>query len=144
MGTVRELLRFCEIRFPSWCWWYSLSHRNSPPNCNLLIFNYSNWTHNHFKWAHWKTFAVVSEKCWSLHSVSWWKWEDGVGEIKERFLGIIDVPKTDSESLVYQIKHFMTAKYIQVKRMRFMAFDGANVMSGERTGWYNYWYFLLK
>lgn len=64
------------------------------------------------------------------------KWEDGVGEIKERFLGIINVPKTDSESLVNVIKHFMTAKDIQVKRMRFMAFDGANVMSGERTGWY--------
>lgn len=27
----------------------------------------------------------------------------------------------------------MTAKDIQVKRMRFMVFDGANVMSGERT-----------
>lgn len=64
------------------------------------------------------------------------KWEDGIGEIKERFLGIINVPKIDSESLVNKIKHFMTAKDIQVKRMRFMAFDGANVMSGEGTGWY--------
>lgn len=63
------------------------------------------------------------------------KWEDEVGEIKERFLGIINVRKTDSESLVNQIKHFMMSKDTQVKRMRFIAFDGANVMSGERTGW---------
>lgn len=59
----------------------------------------------------------------------------GVGEIKERFVGIIHVSKTDSESLVNQIKHFMMAKDIQVKRMQFMPFDGANNMSGERTGW---------
>lgn len=63
------------------------------------------------------------------------KWEDGVGEIKERFVGIIHVSKTDSESLVNQIKHFMMAKDIQVKKMQFMPFDGANNMSGERTGW---------
>jgi hypothetical protein len=63
------------------------------------------------------------------------KWRDEAGEIKERFLRIVHVPEKDSESLLKHIKHFMVAKQIQLRRLRFMAFDGANTMSGEKTGW---------
>jgi len=63
------------------------------------------------------------------------KWDHGkAGNISEHFLGIMHVDKTDSAILTTAIQQFFTAKGISLEHVRFLAFDGTNSMSGERTG----------
>lgn len=52
----------------------------------------------------------------------------------DHYLGIINVDRTDAESLQNAIESFLLAKGLDVTKCRFVGFDGANVMSGEVSG----------
>lgn len=54
--------------------------------------------------------------------------------VSDHFLGIVNVQKTDAESLMMAIEQFLLAKQIDITKCRFVAFDGTNTMSGEVTG----------
>ena len=63
------------------------------------------------------------------------RWQHNVdNEIGEHFLGIVHVTKTDSATLTEAIQNFFIAKGVELNKVRFLAFDGTNSMSGERTG----------
>jgi hypothetical protein len=55
-------------------------------------------------------------------------------ELKDTYLGIIHVTKTNSANLTAEIQSFFKAKGVSLTGLRFMAFDGANTMSGVNTG----------
>jgi hypothetical protein len=55
-------------------------------------------------------------------------------ESKDTYLGIIHVTKTNSANLTAEIQSFFQAKGVSLTGLRFMAFDGANTMSGVNTG----------
>jgi len=46
------------------------------------------------------------------------------------FTGLVNVEQTDAESLLTAIYQFCVGKGIDIRRCRFIEFDGANVMSG--------------
>lgn len=48
--------------------------------------------------------------------------------------GLVNVEKTDAESLTNAIELFCTGKGIEITKCRYVGFDGANVMSGELSG----------
>lgn len=53
---------------------------------------------------------------------------------RSHFAGIINVEKTDAESLMNAIQMFCVGKGLDLAKCRFVGFDGANVMSGEVSG----------
>jgi hypothetical protein len=55
-------------------------------------------------------------------------------EVKEHYVGLIHVKKTDAHSLMSAIEQFFTAKNIDLTKVRFLGFDGTNTMSGEISG----------
>lgn len=63
------------------------------------------------------------------------KWIKRCNEMPtDHFLGIVHVEKTDSETLLNAIQHFLIAKNIDVTKCKFVGFDGTNAMSGEVSG----------
>ncbi|XP_062596552.1 uncharacterized protein LOC134258002 [Saccostrea cucullata] len=54
--------------------------------------------------------------------------------IKDHFLGMINVKKTDAATLVSKIERFFISKEIAISKILFVGFDGCNTMSGENTG----------
>lgn len=55
-------------------------------------------------------------------------------EVKEHYIGLIHVEKTDAFSLLAAIEQFFVAKHVDLTHVRFLGFDGTNTMSGEVTG----------
>lgn len=55
-------------------------------------------------------------------------------EVKEQYLGIIHVQRTDANSLMQALETFLIGKNIDMKKALFVGFDGCNVMSGENKG----------
>ena len=55
-------------------------------------------------------------------------------QIKELFLGIIELKRTDAESFMTAIQNFLTTKGVDITKAVFVGFDGCNVMSGENKG----------
>lgn len=58
-------------------------------------------------------------------------------EVKEHYMGLIHVKKTDALSLLTAIEQFFMAKNVDLTKVRFLGFDGTNTMSGEVTGNYS-------
>ncbi|XP_062616029.1 uncharacterized protein LOC134277729 [Saccostrea cucullata] len=56
------------------------------------------------------------------------------GKFEGRYLGLINVKKTDAQSLLEAIQQFFLAKDLDFEKVRFTAFDGTNTMSGEISG----------
>ncbi|XP_033729688.1 uncharacterized protein LOC117318867 [Pecten maximus] len=52
----------------------------------------------------------------------------------DHFMGLVEVQKTDSATLMDVLHGFLIAKGIPIEKCRFVAFDGTNSMSGIRTG----------
>lgn len=50
------------------------------------------------------------------------------------YLGIVQLTKCDAESITDAITGFFKAKGLEMEKLRFMAFDGCNTMSGRNTG----------
>jgi len=50
------------------------------------------------------------------------------------FICLVNVKRTDAESLLTAIHQFFVGKGIDIRRCRFIGFDGANVMSGDVSG----------
>ncbi|XP_033730344.1 uncharacterized protein LOC117319689 isoform X2 [Pecten maximus] len=62
------------------------------------------------------------------------KWVNDEEKPVDHFLGIIQVERTDSETLANKIQQFLLAKNVNITRCRFVGFDGTNAMSGEISG----------
>ena len=58
----------------------------------------------------------------------------GINKVKDHFLGIIHVERTDAASLMEAIETFLHRKQLDIKKAYFVGFDGCNTMSGENTG----------
>nr|XP_022338341.1 E3 SUMO-protein ligase KIAA1586-like isoform X3 [Crassostrea virginica] len=56
------------------------------------------------------------------------------GIVKEAFLGLIHLHKTDAESLMMAIETFLLAKGVDITKAIFVGFDGCNTMSGVNSG----------
>lgn len=56
------------------------------------------------------------------------------GIVKEAFLGLIHLQKTDAESLMMAIETFLLAKGVDITKAIFVGFDGCNTMSGVNSG----------
>ena len=52
----------------------------------------------------------------------------------EHFLGIIQAKETNAEAIAGYISHFLQSRGIAFEKMHGLGFDGANTMSGHRTG----------
>ena len=52
----------------------------------------------------------------------------------EHFLGIVPAKKTTAEAIAEYLYAFLESKDIDIKKMRGLGFDGANTMSGQRSG----------
>lgn len=56
------------------------------------------------------------------------------GKVGDHYLGLIEVQRTDTESLMKEIERFLIAKGIRVENAMFVGFDGCNTMSGQNKG----------
>lgn len=56
------------------------------------------------------------------------------GKVGDHYLGLIEVQRTDAESLMKEIDRFLIAKGIRVENAMFVGFDGCNTMSGQNKG----------
>ncbi|XP_061179464.1 uncharacterized protein LOC133188092 [Saccostrea echinata] len=56
------------------------------------------------------------------------------GEIATHFLGFVNLTKGTAEAIMEAIKSFLLAKNIDMAKIRFIALDGCNTMSGEHKG----------
>ena len=54
--------------------------------------------------------------------------------VRDHFLGIIHVERTDAASLMQAIEIFLQAKGVDIKKAFFVGFYGCNTMSGENKG----------
>jgi hypothetical protein len=54
--------------------------------------------------------------------------------IDDHFVGMVNVKKTDAESLMNEIQRFLISKDIDICKIMFVGFDGCNTMSGENKG----------
>ena len=54
--------------------------------------------------------------------------------IKDHFLGMVNVKKTDAESLMGEMERFLISKEVDISKIMFVGFDGCNTMSGVNTG----------
>ncbi|XP_052245734.1 uncharacterized protein LOC127854716 [Dreissena polymorpha] len=64
----------------------------------------------------------------------YFKWTTDSLTTEDHFMGLVNVERTDAESLLNAINQFCIGKGIDIRRCRFVGFDGANVMSGEVSG----------
>ena len=62
------------------------------------------------------------------------RWLEDSGKIVEHFLGLVHVQKVDAEALTQSLLIFLNDKDIPLQKLRGLGFDGANTMSGERSG----------
>ncbi|XP_033759481.1 uncharacterized protein LOC117341727 [Pecten maximus] len=53
---------------------------------------------------------------------------------RDHYIGIIELKKTDSSTLMDSIRIFLNGKGIEIQKCLYTAFDGTNSMSGCRTG----------
>ncbi|XP_060588204.1 uncharacterized protein LOC132743670 [Ruditapes philippinarum] len=58
----------------------------------------------------------------------------GNGEVKESYMGLINVERTSSAALMDGIRVFCLGKGIELRNIRFVGLDGCNAMSGENKG----------
>lgn len=56
------------------------------------------------------------------------------GDVKEKFLGLVNLSETDAGSIMCSIEQFMLARGIDLSKCLFVSLDGTNVMSGEISG----------
>lgn len=56
------------------------------------------------------------------------------GKVGDHYLGLIEVQRTDTESLMKEIERFLIAKGIRVENAMFVGFNGCNTMSGQNKG----------
>lgn len=56
------------------------------------------------------------------------------GDIATQFLGFVNLTKGTAEAIMEAIKLFLLAKEIDIAKIRFIALDGCNTMSGEHKG----------
>ena len=54
--------------------------------------------------------------------------------ISTHFLGFVNLDKGTSEAVMEALKSFLLAKGIEIGKVRFVALDGCNTMSGEHKG----------
>ena len=52
----------------------------------------------------------------------------------EHFLGILQAKETNAEAIAGYISNFLQSRGIAFEKLRGLGFDGANTMSGHRTG----------
>lgn len=55
------------------------------------------------------------------------------GTVKEAFLELVHLHKTDAESLMLAIENFLLANGVDITRGIFVGFDGCNTISGVNT-----------
>lgn len=55
-------------------------------------------------------------------------------EIATHFLGFVNLEKATAEAIMTAVKLFLLAKNIDIGKIRFIALDGCNTMSGEHKG----------
>lgn len=56
------------------------------------------------------------------------------GKVGDHYLGLIEVQRTDTESLMKEIERFLIAKGFRVENAMFVGFDGCNTMSWQNKG----------
>ena len=61
------------------------------------------------------------------------RWEQG-GKTVEHFLGIMTAKETTAQAISTYLCDFLESKSINMTKMRGIGFDGANTMSGKRSG----------
>ena len=47
---------------------------------------------------------------------------------------MVNVKKTDAESLMGEMERFLISKEVDISKIMFVGFDGCNTMSGVNTG----------
>ena len=82
-----------------------------------------------------KFFSILVDETPDLEQVTFiLLYVDSQCAVQERFIGLLQVAKTDSESLQQSVNEMLLKHDLQLENMRGQGYDGAAAMSGQYSG----------